>query len=149
MEIDSRLVPYAERLFKEWHLHNNLIIGVDYDNSIATYHTFKNDEDIDRTIQLLKDCKKVGCTIVIHTSCNPDRHDEIKAFCKSIGLEIATINETPLGAEFPYGKPGSKPYCNHYLDDRAALPASLDVLELAMYKMITSRNAHFSKDGVA
>ena len=128
---DERLKIYIDRLYNEWITHQKIIIGVDFDSTISPYATLENDKDIQRTIALLKDCKQTGCFIVIHTACRPDRYIEIKNYCKKIGLEVDTINETPI--DLPYGQSGSKPYCNQFLDDRSALPIALDILETAMY----------------
>ncbi len=129
---DTRLQIYIDRLYKEWTTHGKIIIGVDFDTTISPYG-IENGSDISRTISVLKFAMQTGCYIVIHTSCKADRHQEIRNYCKEIGLKVDTINQTPI--DLPYGKEGSKPYCNHFLDDRAGLPASLDILEVAMYKV--------------
>ena len=142
--MDARLNTYVDRLYNEWVAYGKIVLGVDYDNTISPYHTFNNSEDIERTINLLKVCKQTGCYIVIHTACRPDRYEDIKTYCKSINLSIDTINETPI--DIPYGKSGSKPYCNHYLDDRAALPIALDILETALYKMRGNQQSKYIID---
>ena len=144
---DERLNIYTDRLFNEWKAYGKIIIGVDFDSTISPYHTIDNQPDIDRTIALLKICKQTGCYIVIHTACKEDRYDEIKKYCESIDLPIDTINQTPI--ELPYGKTGSKPYCNQFLDDRGSLPSSLDILETALYKMRGEQASKLSTDGVA
>ncbi len=130
--MDIRNQKYLDRLINEWAAHGKIIIGVDFDSTISPYHTLDNDEDIKRAIKVLSDCQAVGCYTVIHTACRPDRYEDILTYCDKIGLKVDTINKTPINME--YGQSGSKPYCNHFLDDRAALPASLDILEEAMYK---------------
>jgi hypothetical protein len=147
MITDERLKIYVDRLFKEWMTYGKPIIGVDFDSTSSPYHTLNNDSDIDRTIKLLKECKITGCFIVIHTACREDRYDEIRNYFKSIGLEIDTINQTPI--DLPYGKTGSKPYCNHFLDDRSSLPTSLDILEQVLYMVRGERVSKLSTDGVA
>lgn len=130
--IDTRNQKYLERLVAEWATHGKIIIGVDFDSTISPYHTLDNPDDVKRAIKVLSDCQAVGCYTVIHTACNPDRHKDILEYCEKVGLKVDTINKTPFAME--YGKEGSKPYCNIFIDDRAALPASLDILEEAMYK---------------
>jgi molybdenum cofactor biosynthesis enzyme MoaA len=134
---DNRLKIYTDRLIKEWKMYGKIIIGVDFDSTISPYHTFENSGDIKRTIDILKECKHVGCYIVIHTACNDDRYEYIREYVKSIGLDIDTINQTPFNMEF--GNNGSKPYCNIYIDDRSCLPVSLDILEFAMYSIKGSK----------
>ncbi len=140
---------YSERLVKEWLTHGKVIIGADFDCTLSPWETLNNHDDIERTINLLKLCKKTagGCFIVIHTSSHDHRNDEIRKYCESIGLEIDTINQTPI--ELAFGGPGSKPYCNHYLDDRASLPHSLDMLENVVYNVIGQLESKKSLDGVA
>lgn len=130
--IDSRLQIYAERLAKEWHKHGHIIIGVDFDNTISPYPTLENKEDMERAIKLLLACQAIGCYIVIHTATVKERYDHIREYCNKIGLKIETINETPAFLNIMFGKAGSKPYCNIFIDDRACLPHSLDILEYAM-----------------
>lgn len=145
--MDTRLQPYADRLFREWDMHGKIIIGVDFDNTISPYHTFDNDADIKRSIKVLSDCQAVGCFTVIHTACRPDRYPEILAYCDRIGIKVDTINETPIKLE--YGQTGSKPYCNHFIDDRSALPSSLDILEDAMVKKRTKNYWSVHRDDIA
>ncbi len=128
--MDTRLNKYVERLVNEWVKHEKIIIGVDVDSTIRPYHTLDNQEDMIRTIRLLKRCQQEGCYIVIHTASVESRDVETRLFCEENGIRVDTINETPL--DIPYGKKGRKPYCNHFLDDRAALPAALDILEAAL-----------------
>lgn len=137
--IDLRSIIYVERLEKEWMEHGKIIVGVDFDSTISPYQTLNNQKDMDRCIALLKECKNTGCYIVIHTACREDRYDAIKKYCEEVGIEMDTINVTPI--DLPYGKTGSKPYCNHFLDDRAALPSSLDILEMAMYRVRGNRKS--------
>lgn len=137
---------YIDRLVNEWQTHGKVIIGVDFDSTISPYHTLDNQEDIDRTIRLLKDCQLVGCYTVIHTACNEDRHEDIMAYCSKIGIHVDSINQTPI--QLPYGKKGSKPYCNHFLDDRAALPAALDILEEAMILTRAYKYSQINRDEI-
>lgn len=137
---------YIERLANEWKQHGKIIIGVDFDNTISPYHLFDNVDDIARAIKLIKDCQMVGCYVVIHTSCNEDRYEEIKEYCNICGIRVDSINQTPI--DLPYGKAGSKPYCNHFLDDRAALPAALDILEEAMYRQRAFNYGQVNRDEI-
>jgi len=137
---------YIDRLVQEWQSHGKIIIGVDFDSTISPYHTLDNQDDIDRTIKLLKDCQGVGCYTVIHTACNEDRHQHIMEYCDKIGIRVDSINQTPI--ELPYGQKGSKPYCNHFLDDRAALPAALDILEEAMYRQRAFNYSQVHRDEI-
>lgn len=121
---------YIDRLYNEWITHSKIIIGVDFDDTISPWKLAK-DEDCQRVIKILKHAKHVGCYIVIHTACNPERYEEIGRYCEQMGLSIDTINQNPI--ELPYGKQ-NKPMCNIYIDDRAGLNESLEILQVAMYR---------------
>ena len=137
---------YLERLVHEWEQHGKIIIGVDYDSTISPYHTIDNVEDINRCIRLLKDAQLVGCYTIIHTACNEDRHEEIYNYCKKIGIHVDTINETPIGLE--YGKKGSKPYCNLFLDDRAGFREAMTLLEEAIYLQRSYKRSQIHLDEI-
>lgn len=142
--LEIRMKIYIDRLYNEWTTHGKIIIGVDFDSTISPYATINNQEDIERTISVLKICTQTGCFIVIHTACRQDRYQEILDYCEKSGIKVDSINQTPI--DLPYGKSGSKPYCNHFLDDRAALPASLDILEAAMYKIRGDQQSKLTVD---
>ena len=130
--MNTRLELYVNRLAKEWRKHGHIIIGVDFDNTISPYPTLLNTEDMERAIKILLKCQEVGCYIVIHTATTKERYPYILEYCAKIGLKVETINETPAFLNIIFGKAGSKPYCNIFIDDRACLPYSLDILEEAM-----------------
>ena len=122
---------YTDRLYKEWSQHGKIVIAVDYDSTISYWPTIDNKEDIDRTISILQVAANTGAYIVINTCSKPDRHEEIQKHCEQLRIPINGINVNPI--DLPYGKHG-KVYANIYLDDRAGLLQSLDILETAMYK---------------
>ncbi len=128
-------IPYLERLEEEWKQHGKIIIACDYDDTISPWKL--RGYDPKRTIEVLKQAKVTGAYIVIFTACNPLRYEEIKNHCASIGLEIDSINETPI--DLPYGK-DKKIYANIFIDDRAGFNESLNILEFAMYRIRGSRN---------
>lgn len=130
MDINSRILPYVDRLESEWEQHGKIIIGVDYDDTISPWKM--NDFDFESVIKILKVAKETGAYIVIFTSCNEERYPEIISYCQSKGLEIDRINETPI--ELQYGN-RSKIYANIFIDDRAGLLESLDILEMSMYRI--------------
>jgi len=121
---------YVQRLYKEWKQHGKIIVGVDYDSTLFPYHTIENQSDIERTISMVKTAYETGAYVVIFTASDPERHDEIRDYCKKIGVHIDSINVNPI--DLPYGKTG-KIYANIFLDDRAGINEALDILETAMY----------------
>jgi hypothetical protein len=123
--------PYIDRLYNEWTTHGKIIIGVDFDDTIFPWRA-ATQEDCDRVITLLKRAKHTGVYITIHTACSRERYEEIQNYCKEKGLTIDSINENPI--ELPYGN-DKKIYANIFLDDRAGLNESLEILETTMYRI--------------
>ena len=139
---------YHKRLYEEWLQHGKVILAIDFDDTISPWK-FKDAEDLiqfDKTINLLKVCKQTGAYLVIFTACNTDRYDEIKSYCTSKGLEIDSINQTPV--DVPYGKNG-KIYANVFLDDRAGLNETLEMLEDCVYKVRGYKQSQINREDVA
>lgn len=129
-------VPYLERLEKEWEQHGKIIIAVDYDDTISPWKM--QGFDPSRTLEVLKVAKNTGAYVVIFTSCNEERYPEIHEYCRNKGIEIDSINKTPI--DLPYGN-NTKIYANIFIDDRAGLNESLNILEFATYRMRGKRAA--------
>ncbi len=121
---------YAIRLLEEWKMHGKIIIAVDYDDTIRHWK-FNEQEECDKVISVLKIAKEVGAYVTVFTACDENRYDEIKSFCESKGLIIDSINANPI--ELPYGR-RNKVYANIFIDDRAGLEESLDILSLTATK---------------
>ena len=122
-------LPYLNRLMEEWRQHGKIIIACDFDDTISPWRF--HDFDYDKVIGILKEAKNTGAYISIFTACDPARYQEITDYCRNKGLEIDSINETPI--DLPYGK-NKKIYANIFIDDRAGLNESLRILEFAMYR---------------
>lgn len=120
---------YAKRLLEEWIQHGKIIVSVDYDDTLFPWK-MGNDEDIQRTINLVQEAHHTGAYIVVFTASDPERHPEIQAHCEKIRLPISSINKNPI--DLPYGKNG-KIYYNINLCDRSGLTQALDILEESMY----------------
>lgn len=119
-----------DRLLTEWKQHGKIIIACDFDDTIknwklGTFALFRY------VLTLLHACKQTGAYIVIFTACDKDRYSEIKDYCAANGLEIDSINENPI--ELPYGNQ-NKIYANIFLDDRAGIIESIEILEDTLYK---------------
>lgn len=122
---------YVNRLFEEWKSHGKIIIALDYDDTISPWKL--EGFSPDPVISVVKEAQNTGAYVIIHTSCNNDRFDEIKEYCNSVGIRVDAINSNPIS--LPYGGANaSKPYANIYLDDRAGLTEAREILVNAMYK---------------
>lgn len=120
---------YAIRLIEEWRLHGKIIVAVDYDDTICHWR-LNTQQECDKVIKLLQLCQQVGIYTVVFTACNEDRHLEIRSFCEEKNLKIDSINQTPIN--LPFGNT-NKIYANIFLDDRAGLEESMNILEFAAY----------------
>lgn len=131
---------YIERLVREWKKHNGIIIACDFDDTIYPFR-FNSPNDMDRyskTISLLKECVKEGCTVIIFTARNESGYRSIEEYCSDVGLPIAGININLPG--LPYGN-HRKIYANVYLDDRSGLELSLKDLKTAYHAIIEEKAA--------
>lgn len=117
------------RLFAEWEKYGSLIIAFDFDNTVFDFyragHTFK------QTIELLRECHKMGFRLTLFTSCNDDRMEEIKSYLKENDIPYDGINDTPEYIPFN----GRKIYFNHFLDDRASLGSAYRILKETIFRI--------------
>jgi hypothetical protein len=127
-------IPYLERLEEEWKQYGKIIIACDYDDTISPWKM--TNTDFKRVFDVLKVAKETGAYVIIFTACKEERYPEIKKYCLDNGLEIDGINTTPI--DLPYGN-DKKIYANVFIDDRAGLNESLNILEMAMYRIRGSK----------
>jgi hypothetical protein len=103
-----------ERLLNECLEHGGLIVAFDFDNTIYDYH--KKGDDYSEVIKLLKDCCKLGFTMVLFTAELDEKNIEMKKqYCEELGIKVDYVNESPVM------NGSAKPYYNILLDDRAGL----------------------------
>jgi len=124
----NKLQKYIDRLTKEWSDHKKIIIGVDFDDTISPWG-LNTSQECNMVIEKLKTYQEEGAYITIFTACNPDRFEDISTFCNNNNLMITGINKNPI--DLPYGLNG-KIYANAFLDDRAGLFESLEILDGAL-----------------
>lgn len=111
-----------DRLVENWKLHNGIIIAFDFDNTVFDYYDMGY--QYDKVIELLKECKSMGCTLILSTCCDEIKFAFMKSKCEEKGIEIDYINESPPYIPFT----GNKLYYNILLDDRAGLSAAYEIL---------------------
>lgn len=125
-----------ERLVNEWMEHGDIVLAVDYDDTIFHWrHT--SEKRCLEILSLVKWVKTTGAHIMIHTCSDKDRHEEIRSYCLSHGLVVDSINENPI--DLPYGTQG-KPYYNWQLCDRSGLDYAVTVLEEATKEVLNYKN---------
>lgn len=123
---------YVLRLLSEWKQHGKIIISLDFDDTIYLYnHHLNNKDDVQRAINLVKECYLTGAYIVIFTASSQERYPEIQQYCDELLIPVSAINRNPI--ELPYGNNG-KIYYNINLCDRSGLVEAMNILEEALYK---------------
>ena len=137
---------YTERLFSEWKEYGNIIIAVDFDDTVSPWKLEnENSAILNEVLSILKEAQYTGAYIVPFTTCKIDRYEEIKNFFLSRGIHVSYINKNPI--PLPWGNE-SKVYANIYLDDRAGLEQSLQILKNALYKFRGYLQSTEMTDGV-
>ncbi len=113
--LDEYLTPGASvsRLVAEYYKHKSLCIGFDFDGTVHDYH--KKGFTFTYVIQLLRDLKEIGCTLVCWT-CYRD-HGFIAKYLEDNDIPFDSINTD--GIKLPWET--RKPYFSALLDDRAGL----------------------------
>lgn len=112
----------VERLVANWKEHNGIIIAFDYDNTIFDY--YNKGYTYDRVIQLLQECKNMGCTLILFSCCDSSKYPSMLNKCKELGLNVDYINKSPENVPFH----SEKIYYNILLDDRAGLFSAYNIL---------------------
>jgi DNA-binding LacI/PurR family transcriptional regulator len=105
-----------DRLRNDWNKHGSLIVAVDFDSTIYPYQYHEGD-DFEAIRQLVRDLYSLGCTIIIWTASEEERHASIKYLLKQVEIPYHHFNENSPNVKFT----GRKIYANAYLDDRAGL----------------------------
>lgn len=119
----------SKRIIDEYTKHNNIIIGVDFDDTIHdTFDRGLNYKGLVAVLKLLQ--KDYNCTLCVWTA-NQDE-SKVRSHWQSLGLTIDYYNTSPLASQFP----GPKPYFNILLDDRAGLDSAYQVLKNLVFHLL-------------
>ena len=122
---DNKLA--VTRLISEYERHQNIIIGVDFDDTIND--TFnRGNLGISVLVGMLHKLQsEFNCTLCVWTA--NVNEELVRTTWSDLGLTIDYYNESPLKLFNP-----AKPYFNILLDDRAGLDSSFKTLtELFIY----------------
>jgi hypothetical protein len=118
----------AERLYREYQKHKQLIVAVDFDDTVYDYHSM--DTDHKKVIEILQECSDRDFLLVIWTAGEPSRYDFMKLFFEFHKIKISSINQNPI--DLPFGNNG-KIYYNILLDDRAGLYSAYLTLQMTLH----------------
>lgn len=112
-----------DRLVKDYRKYGNLFVAFDFDNTVFDYH--KVGDTFPKIEGLLKNLKKRRISLILFTSNEGEKLQEIVKYCKEHGYEPDFINESPVMKT-------RKPYYNILLDDRAGLNEAYQILVLTI-----------------
>ena len=121
------------RLIDEYEKHQNIIIGVDFDDTIND--TFNRGHvNIPELVSMLKDLQTTfNCTLCVWTA--NINEELVRTTWANLGLTIDYYNESPLKLFNP-----AKPYFNILLDDRAGLDSAFITLS-NLYNYLLKKKA--------
>lgn len=110
-----KLPDLYEKIAAVYATHNNLIIAVDFDDTV--YDWKDKGWDCHKVVDLLLIAQAVlNVKIILFTCRDGEKLDFAVEYVKSKGIELHGVNSNP---EYPYTS--SKPFYNILLDDKACL----------------------------
>lgn len=83
----------VDRLVENWKQHGKIIIAFDFDNTIYDY--YGKNYTYSKVIDLLKECKNMGCILILCTCCDESKFEFMRNECEKVGISIDYINESP------------------------------------------------------
>jgi hypothetical protein len=110
-------IKVVDRLILEYKEHGNLIVAVDFDNTIYDYH--QAGLELEATIDIVKATIAAGLEVFIFTA-NED-HELVRRHCTAIFGQPLAINTNSLNHLFD----SRKPFYSILLDDRAGLNSAI------------------------
>ena len=126
----------VNRLVRDFYKHNNIIIAVDFDNTLYNFMRRGYSQAIIHLLQKLAP-KWHGVTktypqgvdnrftILLYTAREDFELLKAKNICDDLNIRIDYTNETPSNIDFPVT---TKPFYNILLDDKAGLGQAYKVL---------------------
>lgn len=120
------------RLEEEYRKYGSLYVGFDFDNTVYDFHN--KGYTYDNTIDLLRDLKKIDCTLICWTACKDPEFP--KNYMIENDIPFDTINEggIPLESNSP------KLMFSALLDDRAGLLQVYNELRALTNKILIEKN---------
>jgi hypothetical protein len=115
------------RLKDEWLKYGKIIVAYDVDSTVIPFHDYERQDDYSILHDLIRTLYELDCTLIVFTAAEEARWDDIKSKLKDIDLPYHYFNQSPPGIPGLVEK--GKVYANIYLDDRASLYASVELLK--------------------
>lgn len=102
-----------ERIVNDYLTHGQLIIAVDFDNTLKPFR--EHEDDCSEIKQLIKDIKPYA-HIIIYSASPKSRYKEMQDYLKQENIPYDDINIQHKGLDY---EEGQKLYYNMIIDDRA------------------------------
>jgi hypothetical protein len=117
----------VNRLVTEWRKYDKIIIAVDFDDTVFDFHGAGHTYGY--VLELIRRCQKIGCyTMVLTANDDPARHEFIREYLNTRGIQVDVINDNLPHVPFKT----RKPYYNVLLDDRSGLKSAYNQLSSAV-----------------
>jgi hypothetical protein len=117
-----------ERLYGWWKQHKNLVVAFDYDDTLYDFH--KKGYKYPAMIKLLRECSRIGFTMILFSSQSTQEEFEIiKKNLLEYDIKVDYINESPVD------KKSIKPYFNILLDDKCGLGQAYNILNQTLNRI--------------
>ena len=122
------VAKYVDKLVKAWKKYGNIIICVDYDDTIVSHEDWNKEICID-VLNTIKEAKELGAKLILWTCRQYENIEtEVMDIEMDYGFYFDEVNPTePFKERF-----SNKPYCNIMLDDKCGLDQALYILKLAI-----------------
>lgn len=115
------------RLKEEWLKYGKIIVAYDVDSTVLPFHEYEEEDDYSIIHELIKDLYALNCTLIVFTAAEENRWNGIKEKLNAKQLPYHYFNESPPEIQGLVKR--GKVYANIYLDDRASLYASVELLQ--------------------
>ncbi len=126
------------RLKTEWNKYGKIIVAYDVDSTVLPFHEEEANDDYSVVHDLIKELHQLNCTLIVFTAAEESRWETIKEKLKKIDLPYNYFNQSP--PEIPGLAAKGKVYANIYLDDRASLYASVELLQKLIAEIKINKN---------
>ena len=125
------------RLLEEWDKYGKLIVAYDFDDTVCPSD---NRPECRQIIELLRECKKQGCYMIVFT-CRPyEEYDFVRKFLDDNDIPYDMINDNDPEVKLSTSR---KIFYNIFLDDRCGLKSAYEImvrtLEQRRDKMIDAK----------
>lgn len=121
----------VDRLLHEWEKHGKLIVAYDFDHTV--YDCDNEGATYDQMIELLRVCKKMGCSMIVFTCRSFEEYDIVEGYLKENNIPYDFINENDPSTEFETSR---KIFYNIFFDDRAGIKSAYEIMVRTIEKRL-------------